>query len=45
MGLAGLNADIPKVHGDSDFFSSFGIVDQKTLTEDYDESELDLPEI
>jgi hypothetical protein len=45
MGLAGLNSDIPKVNGDSDFFSSFGIVDQKNLTEDYDESELDLPEV
>ena len=45
MGLAGLNSDIPKVNGDSDFFSSFGIVYQKNFNDEYDESELDLPEV
>ena len=28
-----------------DFFSSFGIVDQKNFNDEYDESELDLPEV
>jgi len=45
MGLAGLNCDIPKVNGDSDFFTSLAILDHKNSIEEYDESEIDLPEV